>query len=181
MQKGVRFLNQRKLIKIELLLSAAMFGFGILMSFSPTMSGDTVWSRLVAGVNHSPWESFKPFMLSFVVFSVAVLGGARLPLARFVCVYVFCLYAYTGLGLFAAVLYSGTTPYNLAYYIAVFVSGTVCRLTAASLMFSKKNRDFFFIPALAALALYILMFLFFTPCPPHTPLFFDNLSGKYGF
>lgn len=174
-------MNRRKLIRLELLLSVAMFGFGLLMALSPIMSGDAVWSHLLAGVNRSPWESFKPFMLSFVVFSVIVLGGARLPLARFVCAYVFCLYTYTSLGLFAAVLYNGVSPYNLTYYIAIFLLGIVCRFAAANLMFSKRNWNFLFVPALVALALYILMFLFFTPCPPHTPLFFDSLLGKYGF
>ncbi|MGN0537876.1 MAG: DUF6512 family protein [Acutalibacteraceae bacterium] len=170
-------MTQARFMRIELGLAFLLFGFGLIMDFAPLLSHGAIWSQFISGVNNSPWERFKPFMLSFMVISLLEMGAVRLSVVRFVPVYVISLYAYTILGLFAAVLYGA----GWAYYIAVFVIGIVCRLGAAAFMFTKKKPQCLFIPALAALSLYFLMFLFFTPCPPHTPLFYDTLTGQYGF
>lgn len=170
-------MTQARLMQIEVGLAVLLFGFGLIMDFAPLLSHGAIWSQFISGVNNSPWERFKPFMLSFMVLSLLEMGAVRLSVARFVTVHVISLYAYTILGLFAAALYG----MGLSYYIAIFVIGLVCRLGAAVFMFTKKKTQHLFIPALAALSLYFLMFLFFTPCPPHTPLFYDALTGKYGF
>ncbi len=165
-----------KLMRTEVGLAFLMFAFGLIMRFSALLSHNAAWSQLISGANNSAWERFKPFMLAFMILSLLEMGAVRLPFARFVTVYVISLYAYTVLGLFAAVLYGD----GLIYYTAVFIIGLSCRLGAAAFMFVKKNPQYLFIPALAALALYFLMLLFFTPCPPHTPLFYDSVVGKYG-
>lgn len=169
-------MTQVRLVRIEIGLAVLLFGFGLIMDFSPSLSHGATWSQFISGVNNSPWERFKPFILSFMVISLLEMGAVRLSVVRFVTVYVISLYVYTISGLFAAVLYGA----GWSYYIAVFVVGLICRLGAANFMFTKKKPQCLFIPALIALSLYFLMFLFFTPCPPHTPLFYDAVTGKYG-
>ncbi len=167
---------------MELFGAAFVFLFGLLVKYAFILSGGEVWSFFISSVNNSAWEQMKPFTFPFFIWTVIEIAVLRPSAAGFVTSKIAAFYIYWAIGLFYMVMYNSLFEgaWRALLFGGLFVIILAGHFASYELFTKAKGIEGFFIPSLAALVIYIAMFILFTPYPPHGALFFDVTSGAYG-
>lgn len=175
-------MDKKKFVRMEFLGAIFVFCFGMLAKHALILSEGDVWSFFISSVNNSAWEQMKPFTFPFFIWSVIELAVLRLSVAQFIASKVTAFYIYWALGLFYMVMYTSFFEgmWRILLFAGLFVIILVGHLISYKL-FTKVNAiKGFFIPSLVALAIFIIMFVIFTPYAPHGALFYDSTANTYG-
>ena len=158
------------------------FGLASLLHFLYKWSGQLRPVAIFASVNESVWEHIKillwPYLLwSFAVYYILKPDVRRLIVARTAGAY---LVGALVIGFFY--IYTGILGYNVPW---IDISSAALWLFVGELVSMRilngrwTTREYYLI-ALAALVLLVVMLLCFTVSPPHLGLFASPSTGLYG-
>lgn len=174
--------NHNNFLKAERIGVVFVFTAAVILHFIYDWSGKETWAIMFGAVNESTWEHIKIFALPYVVWGFFELACIRVPFKGFVAAKVISLYflmlsipaffyAYStllGENFLWIDISCGLTFTVLSFYISF------------SLMTKAECLEKYFGLSLFLLALYYLMFGFFTTAPPKIFLFRDPVTGCYG-
>lgn len=174
--------TKAEFLRMERFGTVFVFAAAVLLHFIYDISGHQAWSVIFGAVNESVWEHIKIFALPYVIWSFIELFCIRLPFKRFVVTKTATLYlimiaipllyyAYT------AALGTGYLWVDILISVLVTVLAFFC---SYKIMTEVKNIEKFYPLALFMLAVYYIMFAFFTAAPPKIFLFQDPVTGVYG-
>ena len=162
--------------------SAVVFGFGLLLYYSGEMSDHAAWSLIVSGVNHSAWELFKPFALSYISFIIIELSYLRPSLLRFVCSKITGLHMLCAFTLAAGCI-CRLLPDEIFFAAMPTAAGAgvlISELSSYCLYKKGIRTELFAVPLLLSLAAMIFLLIILTFYPPHFIIFHDPISNLYG-
>lgn len=175
-------MDKKKLIKMELFGATFVFLFGLLVKYAYILSGGDVWSYFISSINNSAWEQMKPFTFPFFIWTVIEMAILRPSVAGFATSKIVAFYIYWAFGLFYMVMYNSFFEgvWRALLFGGLFIIILFGHFVSYELFTKAKAIENFFVPALAAIVIFIAMFILFTPYTPHGALFFDAASGTYG-
>lgn len=148
-----------------------IFCCGLILHWSYAASGGAVWSVLVSGVNDSPWETIKSFVIVYGAWFFIELSYLRPSLLHFTASKIIAmhLFIFIGCGLILAVRIF--TFNEAADLIMVLISAAVSMLLSSKLYASRIRTELFIVPLLISLALTVGCVLFCTFFPPPLVIF----------
>lgn len=163
--------------------AAFIFAFGLLIHYSYIFSEGTVWSILISSINGSPWETLKPFSISYIMWIVIELSILRPSLLHFVCAKILALYFGAAMIIIYSLLtleYINSLLFESLFFGGIFLIIIAAQLISYRIYYSNVKIEIFWIPLLLALFLFLVMILFFSLYPPHFIVFCDIKSGMFG-
>ncbi|MBE6758476.1 MAG: hypothetical protein E7554_00100 [Ruminococcaceae bacterium] len=158
------------------------FALASLLHFIYKWSGQLRPVAIFASVNESVWEHVKILLWPYLLWSFAVYYILKPDVRRLIAARTAGAYLIGALVIGFFYIYTGILGYNVAW---VDILSAAVWLLAGEIVSMRvlngrwSTRDYYLI-ALAALVLLVVMLLCFTVSPPHLGLFADPNTGLYG-
>ncbi len=162
--------------------TAISFALASFLHFIYKWSGQLRPVAIFASVNESVWEHVKILLWPYLLWSFAVYYILRPDIRRLIVARTAGAYLAGALVISFFYIYTGILGYNVAW---LDISSAAVWLLAGEIAGMRilnarwTTREYYLI-ALAALVLLIVMLLCFTVSPPHIGLFADPNTGLYG-
>lgn len=155
-------------------------GCGFVLHIAYETSGAAAWSLIISGVNLSPWELMKPFVLVYIMWTFIELSVLRPSLLHYVCGRMLSLIIYMIVSLcLLSLIYCFIVSEWLSLSL-ILLTTLLSQAICSRLYRSHCRTELFWMPLLAALAIVLACILLFSFYPPQFPFFLDPLTGKYG-
>ncbi len=169
--------------KISIIGAVVVSLLASLFHFLYAFSGDNFAVGLISAVNESVWEHTKILYFPFLFFSIAEYFIVKPDFKRF-----FAAKA-VALGFISTAMISFFYTYTGALGVESLAVDIIWTFVLAILAFvisyklyNSSYRLERYLPLFCLLFFgQLAMEIFFTPFPPHIPLFVDTESGLYGF
>ena len=158
------------------------FALASFLHFIYDWSGQLRPAAIFASVNESVWEHVKILLWPYLLWSFAVYYVLKPDLRRLIVARTAGAYIVGALVIGFFYIYTGILGDNVAW---LDISSAAVWLLAGEIVSMRilngrwTTREYYLI-ALAALVLLVVMLLCFTVSPPHIGLFADPNTGLYG-
>lgn len=158
------------------------FALASFLNFIYDWSGQLRAAAIFASVNESVWEHVKILLWPYLLWSFAIYYALKPDLRRLIVARTTGAYLVGALVIAFFYIYTGILGDNVAW---IDISSAAVWLLAGEIVSMRilnarwTTRDYYLI-ALAALVLLVVMLLCFTVSPPHIGLFADPNTGLYG-
>jgi len=158
------------------------FGLAVLLHFLYDWSGGLRFAAIFSSVNESVWEHIKILLWPYLLWSFAVYYILKPDMRRLIVARTVGAYAVAILTICFFYIYTGVLGKNVA--VVDIVSAAVWLLAGEIISLRVLNARWpireYYIIAVAALMLLVVMLLCFTVSPPRLGLFADPVTGLYG-
>lgn len=156
-------------------------GGTLLHFFTRLMNGNLI-TIILGSANRSIWENAKTFALLFVRWSLVELCWTKLFFRQFVVAKTISLYCFIIVFL---LIFSVLSLLNLQHNLLLlsifsFLSVGFSFWLSIRITTLKKDLRWLFPVCIFALFAFIILYILFTPFPPHYPVFFDTKLNIYG-
>lgn len=161
--------------------TAIIFGFGLLLRMSHTLSQKAAWSYIISSVNDSTWELYKPFAIVYIFFIIIELSYLRPSLLHFVCSKLVGMYILCG-AILAGGMLCRFIPLEMKYSSLIMAAIGICVAQAVSYCLNKSTIkvEILWVPLLFSLAAMFMLLLTLTFYPPHWGVFYDFIANQFG-
>ena len=168
--------------KTQFAFNAVMMSVcGWVLHNSFAASGAAAWSFVISSVNHSPFETIKPYTLVFIMWTFIELSCMRPRLLHFVSVRILSLFAFVCLSLSALCLFAGYLS-DQRINTAVMIISLVCAEVLQFFAYRSKIRaELFFVPLMTGFGVIFFALIFCTFYPPHWGIFYDAAGEYFGY
>lgn|GEM_PF-3853286 len=155
-----------------LLYITAQFVCGFVLHIAYGCSGGASWSLLISGVNNSPWEWTKPFVLVYLFWSFIEMSCHRPHLLHYVSIRILSAHLFLLLSLTALSIMRLFVNDEWAYCSMIGVCLCAAE-TAGWIGYDKKCRfELLIVPLLISLGLLFFSLLFCTLYPLPLGIFY---------
>ncbi len=158
------------------------FALAFLLHFAYSWSGEIRFAAIFALANESVWEHVKillwPFLLwSFAEYYILRPDTRRLVVARTAGAYIVAVLTICVFYIYTGVLGRPVLWFDILSAALWLLVGEIISLRILNARWATKD---YYIVALAAMVLLVVMLLCFTVSPPRLGLFADPVTGLYG-
>ncbi len=158
------------------------FGLAVLLHFLYDWSGGLRFAAIFSLVNESVWEHVKILLWPYLLWSFAVYYILKPDMRRLIVARTVGVYAVAVLTICFFYIYTGILGKNIAW--VDIASSAVWLLVGEIISLRVLNARWpireYYVIAVAALMLIVVMLLCFTVSPPRLGLFADPNTGLYG-
>lgn len=162
--------------------TVAAFGLAVLLHYIYDWSGGIRFAAIFAAVNESVWEHVKILLFPYLLWSFAEYYLLKAEVKKLVVARTVGAYAVGLLTVCVFYIYTGVLGYSVVWFdIASAALWLLAgEIISMRILNSRLRAGEYYIVALSALVLLVVMLLCFTVSPPRIGLFADPNTGLYG-
>lgn len=173
-----------RLRQLLTVIGGAAFSFALaaLLHFLYDWTGGLRFAAIFAAVNESVWEHVKILLWPYLLWSFAVQYFLKPDVKRLVVARTAGAYTVALLTICVFYIYTGVLGRSVAWFdiLSAALWLLVGEIVSLRILNARWSTDEYYLIALAAMVLLVVMLLCFTVSPPQLGLFADPTTGLYG-